>query len=196
MMFALVVLNAPEADVEDAAKAHEEEERAVEEVKEKKEAEKQVAAEKAKAKERAKAEADAKKAEAEAAEEIEKEADAKKEKANEDSHSQDNQCLVSAVGLNRSQICLNQSERKCPYPNILGIHLWQSFRSNGVQRRGIAGTCWRSWGVFNIEVCKFDHFNVCNAINFNVFHPFWDVSSLLTVFCPAFLSPIYLRFAD
>ena len=95
-MFAFVVVHAPEAeDVEDAGKAHAEEKRAVEDVKEKKEkAEKQAVAEKAKATERAKAE-------------LQKEADAKKEKAkaaDEDSdRSQDNQYLVSAVGFNRSQ---------------------------------------------------------------------------------------------
>lgn len=93
--FTRVVLNAPEAeDVEDADKAHAEEKRAVEEVKEKKEkAEKQAVAEKAKATDRAKAER-------------QKEADAKKEKAkaaDEDSDSQDNQYLVSAVGFNGSQ---------------------------------------------------------------------------------------------
>ena len=94
-MFAFVVVHAPEAeDVEDAGKARAEEKRAVEDVKEKKEkAEKQAVAEKAKATERAKAE-------------LQKEADAKKEKAkaaDEDSDSQDNQYLVSAVGFNRSQ---------------------------------------------------------------------------------------------
>ena len=47
--------------------------------------------------------------------------------------------------------------------------------------------------MFNIEVCKFDNFNVFNAIIFNIFHPFMDLSSLLTAFYPLFLSQIYLR---